>query len=252
MSNKETDALSQLFKNGYIHYNNTNYKNTLLLCKDFFSQNNTFIYEHQERPDILIISDTKIYGVEHFEFDDFKRKKGSTGKATIKKFEKDFKNDFKNTNMKDGYFTKGIDLSKENLSTGYDFFVNNFLESFDEHYKKIDEYKENISNYLKDHNLNKEIEILFLIENSSLFTPLISKENLQGCVYLPFHSKEIFEKLNNSPKLNGFIYLASFSNKENISYIHSFSDGKLYNKIIEKDFYMSLSKPYIFDTIISC
>ena len=252
MSNKETDALFQLFKDRQIHYNNTNCKNTLLLCKDLFSPNNIVVYEKQERPDILIISDTKIYGIEHFEFDDFKRKKGSTGKATIKKFEKDFKNDFKNTNMKNGQFTKCIDLSKENLSIGYDFFVNNFLESFDEHYNKIDEYKKNISNYLKNNSLNKEIEILFLIENSSLFTPLISKENLQGCVYLPFYAEEIFDKLNHSTKLNGFIYLASFSNKENINYIYSFKDGNLSNEIIEKKFYMSLSTPYIFDTVISC
>lgn len=248
MANKEKEPLQKLFDGGYIHFNVDNNDAAINLCKDLFVETNSVIFENQERPDILIISDKKIYGIEHFEFDDFKRRKGSTGKATIKKFEKDFLKEFDDASISDGYFRKSIDLDKENLLTGYDFFVNNFLETFNEHYEKIDEYKQNIHNFLIEKNLDRDIEILFFIENSSPFSPLITKEGYEKNLFLPFNSKEILEKLNSIQGLNGIIYLTRFN--EDMKYIHSFNGGKMNNEIIEKEFYFSTSKTYVSDTII--
>ncbi len=248
MAIKEKAALDRLLIGGEVFFNEDNLKYATSLCNDLLSPKNEIIYENQERPDILIISDTNIYGIEHFEFDDFKREKGSTGKATVKKFEKDFDKDFEQANVEEGYFRKNIDLKETLLFADYDFFVKNFIESFNDHYSKINEYKKNIEEYLKINSLQREIKILFLIENSSPFSPLISKKGYEGKIYLPFNSKEILDCVNNSDNLDGLIYLSYLNN--DIRFVHSFDGGKMINETFEKDAYMSNSKVFISDTII--
>ena len=213
------------------------------------------IYEGQDgfnisRPDILLIDDEFIYGIEHFEFDDFKRRKGSTGKAYINKKEKDFQKNFNEYGVKLPCYSEfyGVD-NEENLQIGYDFFVDNFIYAFDEHYNKINEYKININKFLEENNLSKKIKIYFLIENASLIMPFVSGiDKYNGCIYTPFYSKEIQDKIKESNLLDGIISL----NKNNtpLTFIYSKDDCDIneLSPIIDKQYYHSASKPHIHQT----
>lgn len=230
-----------------IRYHGINSKKLAENLQNSYNTSN-LIYEGQNeftisRPDILLISEDCIYGIEHFEFDDFKRRKGSTGKAFIKKKEKDFQTNFNDYGTNLPYYCESYDMeNEENLQTGYEFFVDNFLYAFNEHYNKINEYKENIKNFLKEKGLSKEIKIYFLIENASPMMPFCNDD---GLIYIPFYSKEIQERIQKSNDLDGIISL----NKDNavLTFIYSKEDGKI-NEIFpikDKEYYHSASKPHM-------
>lgn len=218
--------------------------------RNAYGTTNLIYEESQERPDILLITESDIIGIEHFEFDDFYRKKnkGSTGKALVGKFSKEFEREA--INKKTYIKTLNIEDDKE-IKAGYNYFVNNFTESFIEHYNKIDEYISNISEYLKRHNLQKNIKIYFMIENASPFSAtLICNEENCG-IFTPFHSKEIRKIISNANKIDGIITLDTANTPLNIFYSREDCD---INTIVaeELDFkYISHSKCIIQDTLIS-
>lgn len=221
------------------------------------------IYEGQEafcipRPDILLIDDKFIYGIEHFEFDDYKRNGGSTGRAFLSKKEKDFKKNFSKINFENNdsnfsYYKESYDMSKEeSLKVGYNYFVDNFLYGFNQHYEKIEDYKKNIEKYLLKNKLQREIKIYFLIENSSPLMPFCDgSDEYNGLMYVPFYSKEIQEKIKNSDNLDGIISLNK--NNKPLTIIYSKQDGQIDElcNIINNKYYHSASKPHGSNTIFS-
>jgi hypothetical protein len=113
-----------------------------------------------EGPDMYAKIENEVLILEHFEFDGSKVKKrckGMTGfeeESIVEKKYQKFLNDTDNGEL----------LATLNYSQNSQYYIENFLNTFKEHYHKIDRYKKNLSNQnIIDNNSN--IITGFFIEN---------------------------------------------------------------------------------------
>lgn len=222
--------------------------NSAILNKHLKDNYNTpnLIYKEQERPDILLLCDNFIYGIEHFGYDDSAQKKGSKMQAFISKKEKDFQNNCVKKLSGNSYCYESYNIEDETgLDTGYKYFVDNFLCAFDKHYDKIDAYKENIKDYLKENNLEREIKIYFLTENFSPFSPICNGDDrYNGLPYIPVFAQEVQKRLLKADLLDGIIMCCCLNSPFTV--IYSKEDCVLSDAfpIIDKSLYQSLSKTH--------
>ena len=117
-----------------------------------------------EKPDIYSHIDNELIMIEHFEFDSYKKNKdGSDYRQKEGIINYKFKEKLEKGNGKIIRYDDSITptASVEN-------YINNFMNSFDEHYKKIDEYKK--SKEFKDYN---KIHTWFFIEDVSPLVVII-------------------------------------------------------------------------------
>lgn len=147
-----------------------------------------------ERPDMVFVLDNQVIGVEVFEFSSYptSNKKGNLIKRKEEIIEQEILKERRSNEKK--YFTTHIEtnLSKENYS-------NNFIKVFNEHYSKIEEYKEN----LKEYNMNNQI--YFLIKDCTVDgNDIIYNE--KPLLYYPLMNKEIFDFLRDKTKVDGIIF----------------------------------------------
>ncbi len=154
-----------------------------------------------ERPDMYIILDNEILAIEHFEFDSSNvNKKGSHLKNEIAKIERELDKERQETNKK--YLTKKcvFNGNKEN-------YEKNFLKNFDNHYDKIEEYKNNITKNIP--NIDLPIHICFyIIDETEMGNIVLNDKNRKN--YIPFMNKTILERIERATKLDYII----FQNKE--------------------------------------
>lgn len=147
-----------------------------------------------ERPDMIFILENQVIGVEVFEFSSYptSRKKGNLVKRKENIVEQENLKERRKNGKK--YFETHIEtnLSKENYS-------NNFIKSFNEHYSKIEEYKENLRKY------NKNNKIYFLIKDCTVDGNEIIY-NDKPIFYYPLMNKEIFNFLMDKNKIDGIIF----------------------------------------------
>ena len=163
-----------------------------------------------EKPDILSIFDNKIIGIEHFEFDSFKRnRKGSDFQIKHNVMENNFQKEI-NEKLKD---SDSVTVHGHIESTcSLDNYFNNFKHNFKEHYKKVDSYIKHIED---DYGTDKEISICFFAED---VTPLGNyfmnrKKSSSPWLLNPLYSDEIIDLLKNSPKIK-YLIIGAYAMKE--------------------------------------
>ncbi len=187
----------------------------------FYELNQEVIYKvikeakEYEKPDILSVYDNKIIGIEHFEFDSYNKstKKGS-----------DFKiNDNRETKRIDKEIKKGLQNNDQvmvygeiNSSSSLDNYYKNFELIFEEHYKRIQAYIEQIKEDFKCQ--KKEIHICFFAED---VTPLgnyyFNKGNKREILpLLPIYCVKIRELLKNSPLVEYLILGCFYMNEKRL------------------------------------
>lgn len=162
-----------------------------------------------ERPDILSIFDDKIIGIEHFEFDSFKRnRKGSDFKVKENQVKKKLKEKAHEL-LK---YEDSVMLSDQiKSSSSLDNYYKNFEKVFLEHYNKIDSYIEHIKS---DFNCRgKKIYICFFAEDvSPLGSYFLDKKRDINLLY-PLYSSKIINLLEKSEKLE-YLIIGSYALKE--------------------------------------
>ena len=161
------------------------------------------------RPDGFSIVDKDIYPIEHFQFDASMEEKGSQLSKKISDLDKKVKNLKKTT-------TSEINTVSDKMQ-----YINNLINHFVSHAKKVEIYKKNIRNEFKDKNIS---DVIFFIEDKTIF----------GAVYInqkPFEivlTKEFIEIWKNYPEIK-YIFVAG--NCRGIKYCIVYS-----NFIVDKDY----------------
>lgn len=153
-----------------------------------------------ESPDMYIVYEDDVVGIEHFQFDSFKRiSSGSRGII-----------DEKEASRNMDACAKSRDITIDSLyisqtvqaEMSFDYYRSNLLSLFDSHYARIDTYKKNIMDALPN---KKEPKICFYIEDSTpLGNHFITKEG--PALLEPLLLKEFSERLYESPKLDYIVY----------------------------------------------
>lgn len=200
----------QAIVNKYFQKNSTGivyYNIDQELFNKVINPNNIVCYE---RPDILSIFDNKIVGIEHFEFDSYKRtnKHGSDFKiknySIERKFDKKVKEVLKEENSL-------IVHDQIESTASLNNYFDNFQKIFKEHYKKINDYSEHIK---QDFDCsNKEIHFCFFAEDVSPLGSYFLNEKREISLLTPLFSDEVIELLKNSPKVE-YLIIGTYAMKE--------------------------------------
>lgn len=127
-----------------------------------------------ERPDLIVVLNEEIIGIEHFRVDASKStRKGSKykNKYTDSYFEKKQKSLLYTlkSEVESAYLSEQI-----NTKLSYSYLLDNIIDNFINHYKKIDEYIYNIQETFNVR--NKKIRIVFFIEMDIIFPSFIQDE----------------------------------------------------------------------------
>lgn len=154
-----------------------------------------------ESPDLVFSCDGLIYGIEVFEFDASRKlsKKGS--KLRINEIEID---------RRAGNQAHYEELLSTELTLNN--YRNNLLGTFDEHYKMIPNYKENIKSEFKCG--EREIKICFLIIDKTPGNLTVCRGN-ESIYYSPLMDEMFLTRLKKSRNLD---YLITFHEEDYIRY----------------------------------
>lgn len=181
-----------------------------------------------DRPDAYAMINDRVLILEHFEFDS--SNKGRKGSQQVKeqvRLEREF--------AKANATEEGIIVHGE-MCTNYTMenYKANILEAFEQHYNKINEYKNNLIKNGKA-TLETEFITLFFIEDVTELGNLYVDRN--GCntktlpVILPF-CDFFLEKFQHSPLLDCVLCASWMPNRNEVWYIdHSMIDDYISNKI---------------------
>ncbi len=168
-------------------------------------------------PDLIWISDKRIFGIEHFYVD--ASKKNKKWNALKVENSREIKNniipniekDLKTQNISSKSYKFKSTLTYENLK-------NNIYSNFDEHYKKIHDYNKNIT---EKYGNAKSVEIIFFIEFDTLVSAYLEEWNFIKYIH-PF---------------NDISFLNYFTDKKNIKWI-------IFNTN-DKNYYIQIQDKYI-------
>jgi|GEM_PF-3705205 len=156
-----------------------------------------------EKPDLLVVLDDFIIGVEHFKVDSSKTtRKGSKYKSKYN--DNHFNGQFESLSNNLGVDNK-YSIKTEKISTDlkYNQLLENTISNFDNHYKKITGYKKNIKEKLK---IKKNIKIIFFIEYDVIFPSFIEDESNKYRAVFPDNDKEFIKYLEDKDLLDGLIF----------------------------------------------
>lgn len=176
--------------------------------------------------------------IEHFEFDCYKKsKKGS--QYRIEKSKIDKKYDELIPNLKGAFFNETID--KE---CSLEYYLENVKTVFNQHYTKIDIYKENLlSSGLIE--VNSSIKTCFLIDDVSPVGTAV----FDGTRMLPvvlFQCSEFLDILRKSEKVDYLITGSNVSNQKYVWFFSQVSIDEYYANIVKYESMKFLnSKPHI-------
>lgn len=170
-----------------------------------------------ENPDLYIELEDKVIGIEQFEFSSYSSsKKGNKIKRKISEIDNNNYKDFINNenNKNNNYFITEVktDTSKSN-------YENNFINTFEKHYERIEKYKENLKQF------NKDIDIYFLICDETVEgTGIMIDGNYE--FYVPTMNETILKHLKKRPNVNGLIFQCNcVYNKKLFYYLKNTSDN---------------------------
>lgn len=149
------------------------------------------------RPDMYAIINDEVIMIEHFEFDSYKsNRKGSD----YRRKEGNIKNEF-NKLLKNHIDNRIIYNNKIKSTATKDNYINNFISVFDEHYRKIDIYKERIkllSNY--------KVDTYFFIEDISPLGSYCINSKREFRYLLIFQFKKIYNFLLSHKDVSAILY----------------------------------------------
>ncbi|MFI3261129.1 MAG: hypothetical protein R3Y13_05415 [bacterium] len=170
----------------------------------------------REEPDIFSVFDDKVIGIEHFEFDSFKNTKSG---SEMKRYEQHL--------IKTGEPVDHNKIANMLANRTIDQYYNNFKKHFLNHYDKIKKYKSK----LKEKYPDKDIEIYFFVEDTSLYGNFCYKDNK---IYplLPIYSQKNLEMLKKCEEVK---YIFFFSEKVYDKKNHYFDEQLVIFKNDEKN-----------------
>ncbi len=232
------------FKKYYLPYlNNTTIFEWLEKAVDFERPDG---YYYDEINKLLVI-------FEHFEIDCSERptKKGKTLGSSLHRnrivIHKEIQEEIASSNNNLYESTKGIVQGycsqNGNVKTFYigqdggkyrNNFINNFLESFAEHERKVDEYKNSVINQLKIQPL--ETKVCFIIEDKTIFgSHYLNDKNSQGDPVILTDTLQFQEVINSSN-----VDLVVFCREDDFTTYIGLKGNNLINKIdlYKKEFFI--------------
>ena len=160
-----------------------------------FFNSRIYTYDH---PDGFCKYEDNVLIIEHFEFDSSNiNKKGSKNRQEI----------FRTSNYKPQKDV-GIEIYRDEIKCDYTIenYVDNLIENFNNHYCKIEEYKDD----LKEEKIitdNTHIETIFCIEDT---TALGNIDSSTGEPLIPLMCNEFIELIKSCTKLDYIIAGSSF------------------------------------------
>lgn len=188
----------------------------------YIKQFETFKHQHLW-PDLIWISDRKIYGIEHFYVDASKKNK-KWNALKVEKSREIINNIIPNIQKK--LITNKVASSsyKFKTSLSYEKLIENTYINFENHYKNINQYKGNI---ISDYGSDKNIEIIFYIEYNIL--PSVYMVNWKPERYFyPFHDVKFLEYFRDKNDIKWIIFSVNNQNH----YIPIDKEYKVDNKYI--------------------
>ncbi len=165
-----------------------------------------------DRPDFYSIVGNTIYIIEHFEIDSTKHnRKGSKQKIEEFKDELRFQQvaGANNDNM-------SIYNGQINAEPKIEFYKENLFAAFDDHYNKIESYKNHVRELVQDFDKYKVVTI-FIIEDSSIFGSLYFKNGLK--LLLPVFAREFNSYFKSKQNLDLVLCSSETNTNTKISWI---------------------------------
>lgn len=205
MKNELKLFISNFLENRDIKYFGEQETEFNILLKFFNS--GIFTYDH---PDGFCKYEDNLLIIEHFEFDSSHvNKNGSKNRQEI----------FRTSNYHPQK-NVGIEIFRDEIKCNYTIenYVDNLIENFNNHYFKIEEYKDDFkkAKIITD---NTHIETLFCIEDT---TALGNIDSSTGEPLIPLMCNEFIELLKSCPKLDYVITGSSFG-QNNYTWFSSIS-----------------------------
>ena len=154
-----------------------------------------------DAPDMLICKNDETLIIEHFEFDSYRvTQKGSQNRREQSRIDR--------LEEKLVPTESGICFhDKIHGHSSYENYIRNLCRNFEEHFRRIDTYKENLRDYgLIDD--TKAVKVLFFIEDTSPLGSMVVDQSVDRPSVRPIclgQCQEFLSLLNNSPAVNYFL-----------------------------------------------
>lgn len=164
-----------------------------------------------ERPDIICNLGNQLLAIEHFEFDaSFADKKGSSEKREESSQSKLFEKEIAQLSPEKPLITH---TDKYDTQYSAENYIKNFKRNFDEHYNKVDEYKENV---VKTGLVSSADDILlafFIVDTTALGSFYIMKTGLRYVA--PCFVPECLDIMQNARCVD-YYFLGSYTGNRNV------------------------------------
>lgn len=197
-------------------------------------------------PDFVITSEKFVVAIEHFEVDaSTLTNKGSSFKRYYtEKYEDKILECMENEVDKKG-FAKFSERVKTTLS--YYNMIDNLMLTSDNHYLKIEKYKENIRK--KFNCLDKHIYIIFFIDCKQILPTLIQDDNGEVLRISPANDIRLIEYLSDKKNLDGVIIHFDKEYKQDaLNHFILCNEENLKNKSVDNTRYFDFTKTRIIDS----
>lgn len=175
-----------------------------------------------ECPDMYIEFKDKVIGIEQFEFSAYSsNKKGNKIKRKLFEVEQENLKNIDNKNV-NNYFENYVETDIYKLN-----YEKNFINVFDKHYGRLEEYKNNLSK------INSNVIMYFLICDETVDGTGIVVDGKYE-FYVPIMNKNILEYLQTHKEVDGIIFQCScIYNKKLFYYLENTEEN--INKLLQKN-----------------
>jgi hypothetical protein len=156
-----------------------------------------------ERPDLLVISRNHVLAIEHFEVDSSKRTKNGSSYRQVYN-DRHFLSRQRDIDKR--LETERIVVSTEKIETRFCYtnLLENTKDFFDQHYAKIESYRNEISAY--EGMKNRQIEVIFYVEYAIMFPSFFVAESGPMTVVFPHNDIEFINYLRSKDRVSGVLF----------------------------------------------
>lgn len=203
--NREIEMFLQYAESGVQYFNS---RDAAMLHE---IANNMHRLKPFEKPDMVLPLSEKIMIIEHFQFDasKFKAGKGNIDKALLSQRNSKFDKLVKTHDIKSRPL---IDSTKVDCEYKAEYYTDNLTRVFNEHYSKIDSYKEHIIESGLAPSEESIITAFLAVDTTPLGNHLlVDGDPNQFCI---FQLKHFIELLDNSPSID-YIFHGYFNGRNN-------------------------------------
>lgn len=228
---KESKKFIDLFYNNKIYY----YTETDgIIIEKLLMNSSLFNYE---APDIVVVNNDTILLIEHFEIDASRSIKSKGNLDKIEKHKRKLKFDAYANSLN----SKSVSLTmKVDCKYSKEYYINNLVRSYNQHYAKIDKYVSNVLNEAVT-DKNKEIKKAFFIEDTNPLGSYHLVDGMPKSIVL-FFMIEFLELIKESSNLD-YIFFSNHSNDKQSAHFMSINDESIKKisenalNIDDKDFF---------------